>query len=117
MVKVSDFILESLRLEVESVKTTVAKRGYKPDGEGAFRCPLCPFRSFRPQKNRLEAHLQRHHVLTKQWVPSGTKQVKVTPCKKHVQHSVSKHDSQLKGCQSSFGIGCISKRHPSEYNA
>ena len=40
------------------------------------RCPLCPFRSF-SRRDRLMAHIKTYHVPERQFVCSGTKQLKV----------------------------------------
>ena len=76
--KVADEILAAMKLEVGNWVRSAANHQIKAE-EGVFRCPLCPFRSWPTQqsKTRVTKHMQNHHVQRKQYVPSGTKQLKV----------------------------------------
>ncbi|CAE7768244.1 unnamed protein product [Symbiodinium sp. CCMP2592] len=77
--KVADEILAAMKVEVGKWLRSAANHQIKAE-EGVFRCPLCPFRSWPTQqsKSRVLQHMQKHHVQGKQYVPSGTKQLKVT---------------------------------------
>ncbi|CAE7704017.1 unnamed protein product, partial [Symbiodinium necroappetens] len=67
LVQVSDTLLRSMELEVSrQLKTT----------SSAKKCPFCPFRTF--QKNsRVQSHVRRYHAVGRQFVCSGTKQLKI----------------------------------------
>ena len=73
--RAGDRILELMRLEVDAV---LAKR-VKPiqAGNGAMVvCPHCPFRGFHKlNPKRFFAHVEKYHVRSRQYCPSGTKQI------------------------------------------
>ena len=67
LVQVSDTLLRSMELEVSRQLNTTSS---------AKKCPFCPFRTF--QKNsRVQSHVRRYHTVGRQFVCSGTKQLKI----------------------------------------
>ena len=81
VVRVGDSLLTQLRQEVERCARTVERR--------VHRCPLCPFRRFQAP-SRLQEHIRRYHTEARQFICSGTKQLKVC-C------ALFDHD-QIQGC-------------------
>ena len=63
-----------MRLEVQTIIGRVSERTFAK-GDGGWLCPLCPFRTF-PTKRCLLEHIHLHHSERKQYVASGTKQLK-----------------------------------------
>ena len=71
---ISDTILQSMKDEVSLVASDLNKYARRIDGRKL--CPFCPFRSF-TQLALLRTHIHKHHVSSKRYVCSGTKQIKV----------------------------------------
>ena len=70
-----DDILTSLKQELENHMAEVKAHKVQKQS-GMYRCCFCPFRSFE-RLSRLVEHLSTYHVPKRQYVPSGTKQIKV----------------------------------------
>ena len=70
-----DDILTSLKQELENHMAEVKAHKVRKQS-GMYRCCFCPFRSFE-RLSRLVEHLSTYHVPKRQYVPSGTKQIKV----------------------------------------
>ncbi|CAE7796366.1 unnamed protein product [Symbiodinium sp. CCMP2592] len=67
LVQVSNTLLRSMELEVSRQLETTSN---------TKKCPFCPFRTF--QKNsRAQSHVRRYHTEGRQFVCSGTKQLKI----------------------------------------
>ena len=81
VVRVGDSLLAQLRQEVERCANTVERK--------VHRCPLCPFRRFQAP-SRVQEHIRRYHTDARQFICSGTKQLKVC-C------ALFDHD-QIQGC-------------------
>ena len=71
---VSDNILHCLETEVKEVSSNLAARAKTNNGRRT--CPFCPFRSF-SRLSSLRTHITKHHRFERQFIPSGSKQVKV----------------------------------------
>lgn len=44
--------------------------------DGAWRCPLCPFRSFQAPY-RVKDHIKKYHTEKTRYCPSGTRQLTI----------------------------------------
>lgn len=66
VIRVADTLLNLLE---EEVRESLANSKYK-------RCPMCPFRSFQ-KASRVRSHIRAYHTRDRQFVCSGTKQLKV----------------------------------------
>ena len=75
VIRVGDELLCLLKREVEQNRRLFSKRAHTSDNARA-PCPMCPFRAFQ-RKDRLLEHLNHKHCEGRQYVCSGTKQVKV----------------------------------------
>ena len=73
--KVGDDLLRSLEAEVKALSTTAVEK----DSSGNNRCPFCPFRAWPPSRSlsRLRKHVAEYHSARKQFIASGTKQLKL----------------------------------------
>ncbi|CAJ1435860.1 unnamed protein product, partial [Effrenium voratum] len=94
-------------LEAEVVDVDSASNGDLPRMGSQYRCPACPWRTFtRPA--RVKAHVRRYHKKHKQFVASGTKQIRILMClhdsdqllgrmrQRYLQRSASLLRSQVK---------------------
>ena len=75
-VAVEQKLLEDLGAEVARHIKSAEKQRLKPDPQGWHRCPACPFRGFRGSA-RVASHLRTYHTEKKQFVCSGTKQMRI----------------------------------------
>lgn len=75
IVHVGDELLRALKVEVANVSKRYGVRTRRQTN-AQYDCPLCPFRAF-PRRQKLTAHLSRHHCARRQYVCSGTKQMRV----------------------------------------
>ena len=70
-----DIIKDSLEEEIHAFMAEIAQDNIRKL-HGSYKCPFCPFRAFK-RLCQLSDHLRKHHVIAKQFVCSGTKQMKV----------------------------------------
>ena len=77
VVTVGNDILRSLRLEVERFQKD--ENPLAPNTANEFACPFCPFRAWpcSQSRQRVYSHVGKYHVSRVQYVPSGTKQIKI----------------------------------------
>ena len=71
---ISDNILRRLEAEVKAALDNLRVSSGKENGRRL--CPFCPFRSF-TQLRYLRTHICKHHCAERQFVTSGTKQIKI----------------------------------------
>lgn len=74
-VSVGSDLLRSLSVETQRALREVLRRDGRLSEQDQV-CPLCPFRRFE-RRARLVHHLRAHHTASRQFVCSGTKQVRV----------------------------------------
>ena len=74
---VADELLASMAAEVNLFLQSDGAVGI--DARGIRTCPFCPFRAWPDRQGigRLRNHVRAYHTAAKQYVPSGTKQLKV----------------------------------------
>lgn len=73
VIKIGDRLLDCLANEVKAAVKQVDRSGRSR--LGSWKCTLCPFRSF-ARKQHLVTHLRQQHRAGKQFVCSGTKQLR-----------------------------------------
>ena len=77
--------------------------------QGRHQCRACPFRSFK-ERRRQRTHIQKYHTREKQYVPFGTKQLKVVLAL--YDHAASSQSSPVDFLQKSAAIIRASVKPP-----